>query len=247
MIKYDEKYYKYKNKYLSLKTKLNQNGGVIVQNQTDTGAGVILIENYKPQNQMNYIPCIILFKEKNSGKYSDGGGNRDIVHGLLEDLKVTAVRELKEESMNTFRLNPNTLNDNNAVRHGSYVCYFLYVQGPQNANGQHPIFSNYYFHNKKLIDKPSTPHHWKETDSMIRVSIAQFINDGGLLKQGDLDTIDTSGNKVTILGRTKACIRTAYNDNTYKNSLNTLVTLSENKNYNNPNYTYLTGTSVYYT
>ena len=238
MNKYREEYYKYKQRYVSLKI-----GGRIIQQSSDTGAGVILIENYKPKNQQNYIPCVILFRDKKRGTYSDGGGNRE--HG--ENLQKTAARELKEESANMFRLSPNTLTDNNAVRHNNYVCYFLYIRGPKDKNNNYPIFSQHYYDNMKIINNSNAPSFWKETDSLVRVSIQQFIQDGGLTATGDLNTVDTNNNKITIMGRTKGCIRNAINDGTYDRALNKLITLNENKDYKNSNVGYLNGTKTYWT
>lgn len=200
-------------------------------NTNITGAGVILIENYRINNK--YEPCVILFRNGISGKYSDAGGFVD----RGETVKQAAARELKEESLNLFRINPNKLKY--AVTHQSYMCYFLGIRGP--------IFSTYYHHNRKILHSPRVPPEWRETDDMIRITIQQFIKSGGLVYSGDIATMDTKGNRVIILGRTKACIREAIRQTIIKMILKNSFELNKNVNYTDKRgLTFLNGTKTYW-
>jgi hypothetical protein len=90
----------------------------IQQLPTDTGAGVVLLENYRRGSAGSYQPAVILFR-KQSGIYTDGGGRRN----GNEDLRITAARELREESLNTFNLNAYSFHDNEAVKlKNTYGC-----------------------------------------------------------------------------------------------------------------------------
>ncbi len=215
----------------------------IVQQPTDTGAGVVLLENYRPQVGVAQ-PAVILFRKTNN-KYTDGGGRRT----QQEDLRATAARELKEESLNTFRLNYLTLNDNDAVKlHNTYGCYFKFVSGPVDQRGNTPIYSAYYTHNHQLLSRiQGVPHDWKETNGMTRVFINQLSQDGIAQNRGDLVTTDVYGNRITIEGRTAGCIRDAFNQGILANVLATgPATLRENTNFRGGTKPFLIGTKCYW-
>lgn len=178
--------------------------GAIQQRHSDTGAGVVLLEDYF--NGKKREPAIIIFKDRFTGKFTDAGGRRE----KKEDLRLTAARELKEESCNTFRINAfktKMLNDFNAIRHHSYVCYFMRVCGP--TNKQLAIYSAFYRHNQKLLSSGTAPHSFKETNGMTRIFLSQLIKDKIQNSQGDFVTRDAQGNRVTITARTSACLREA--------------------------------------
>lgn len=237
---YKQKYFKYKKKYLQLKIKNTQIGGIlnIINNnqmESDSGAGVILLEKY------NGKLSIILLFDKFRNKFSDPGGSRE----PNENLKKTAIRELEEESKNLFRLNISALNDDIAVRHKTYIGYIVYITGP-NIN---PIENKYYYHNSNLINSNSkSQKDYKETDGITRVYVDQLIKDGIINNNGDMNSIDVNGNKIKIFGRTVSVIRDALKTNLINDNHSKFLELKFNNNYldDKNQKTFLNGTKTYY-
>ena len=212
----------------------------IEEKVSDNGAGVILVENCKKIG-----PCVILFQNKYTNMYEEGGGNRD--HN--EKIKNTARRELKEESCNLFRLSSLSLKNTYAIRHHNYICYFVMIEGVKLGS---------FYENKKIISQRSnnSKNPWLEMKDIVRVSIDDFITVGGLNKQGDLKNIHACCKKngqnktINIKGRTKACIREAINNNIIKQIKNYPIKLKFNPNFqkidsNNPEF--LKETKSYWT
>lgn len=196
-----------------------------------TGAGVTIIEDHQDLG-----PCFLLFNDKTRGKISDAGGGID--HG--ETITRTAVRELQEESRNVFRIAESTLNVSYCGHNDTYIIYFIYVQGPIN--------NDWYYHNMKIIDNQNTPPQWKETDSIVRVSLKQFLHSGGLTTSGDLNTIDTKGNHIQLFERTKSCIRNWYQTiGKIQLHLKQKIKIQPNNNYTNRRIPFLNGTKTYFT
>lgn len=207
------------------------------QNKTDTGAGIIMLEEYKGKL------AIILFHNKYKYTFEDPGGQRD----NMEDLKDTASRELTEESANTFRIDKNMLKDNNAVRHYEYVGYFVYVRGPLN-NNDYQIHSEIYNKNRRMISKNKAPDVWRETDTMTRIYVNELLKPNILTAKGKVNVTDVYGNKIIMSSRPKALVRKAiqvglFNDNTTKLSV---ITLKKNDKCENKQKPFLNGTKCYY-
>ena len=257
-----DKYNKYKQKYFKLKHQHIQKGGVYNINanniistsgqmNSDTGAGIILLEDYNMGTKREL--SVILFKNAQNGMYMDGGGTRDNIAGTnsKEDLRDTARRELKEESANLFRLDKSIVNDNASVRHLNYVGYIIYVQGPKDANNKHPIFSQLYSTNLQKIQqaKSNLKAPYTETNGITRVTVNQLIKDNIHTKQGDFPTTDAKGNNIIIQGKTKAIIRNALKANLINLNNNNFIELKLNNNFNpiNPQDDFLKGTQCYYT
>ena len=246
---YREKYLKYKKKYMSLnKSHQIQSGGSVTPQQEAIadGAGIIFVENYN-NHAGRQEPAIILFRNAHNGVYMDAGGTRDQTD---RDIKYTASRETIEETANALRINPSSLQSNNAVIHSyganNYICYFIAVGSIQ---------STYYRNNLQLLQRQNAPHQWLETNGLTRVYIEDFINAGGLTQGGNLNLNDASGRQITIFGRTKACIRNAIQSYIIPSSLSNnqcsvqMVTLQFNPSYNprNPQQSFLRGTQCYFT
>jgi hypothetical protein len=244
--KYYKKYLKYKKKFISFNS---QSGGSVTPQQESiaNGAGIIFVENYRNRTNTKYSPAVILFRDKHHGYYSDAGGTKDASD---TNIKYTASRETIEETANTFRISPNSLNSYNAVIHSyppnNYICYFIGIDSVQ---------SSYYHDNIRLIASRNAPHVWLETDDMARIYIDDFITANGLSQRGDLTVNDANGRQINIFGRTKACIRNAILSNIIPNpSATTQPTINKiNLDYN-PNFTpsrqihgFLVGTKCYYT
>ena len=183
--------------------------------RADSGAGVILVENYYnnyndkmhkgtvatgPRGSDIQSYAFVLFRDVHTRKYSDGGGGVDASDITLEN---TAVRELKEESCNLFRLHSSTLVDKAIkVKHYDYSGYFLRIYNPGNT------FTADYTYNYNLIrSRLPRPHAWLETDAICRVYIGQLLLSDVLSARGDLITLDSLFNPITIDGKTKALIR----------------------------------------
>ena len=196
-----------------------------------SGAGIILIENYRNHSKTRQEPAVILFRDVQTGKFTDLGGRQD----NNEPLNVTASREAKEESCNLFKFDPNFLAGMPSYKHFNYVCYFMGLQGP--------IESSWYNHNRDLLSTRNVPREFKETDQMVRFYISdlrQIIN-----QQGDLTGVtDANGNTgLVIEGRTKACIREYLIKG---NQLPPFVKLNQNTNFARGPQQFLYGTKCYY-
>ncbi len=212
----------------------------ITEQYTDNGAGVLLIERYFNTNKNKYEDVFILFKIGTT--YDVGGGIRDRNEAIIN----TACRELSEESRNLFKLSPNSLSYNYAVRHtyktDNFVCFVIFIQGP--------IVSKYYYDNMTKINKSNAGYQWRESTDFIRVSKDQFINSNGLTTVGHLNTFSTDINSITIVGKAKACIRRAIESGIYGEVIkNGPVTLNYNPNFKSKkqNQQFLDGTKVYWT
>lgn len=188
------------------------NGSSTKQKKTDTGAGIILIEDYYDNRRKRYRPAIILFKNRFFGMYEDLGGGKD----KKENLKQTALREAQEESRNLFILPIELLDDNKAVRIKNYVGYIVHIKGPDDKN----INLKQYDYNKSILDryfnniKPNKlEKSFDETIDVTRIYVQQLIKDGIYDVKGDFYTKDVNNKKIKIFSRTKSLLRTAfYND-----------------------------------
>jgi len=199
-------------------------GGGVTLNGNETGGGVVLIENYLNRNHTRQEDAVILFRDKFTGKYNDGGGKID----PGETVERAARRELKEESENLFRLSPNSLNLQLASRHQNYIAYFVRIT----AKGG--IQSKYYSSNLSALKKGNAAHHWVETDKMTRVYVKDLINNNISSVKGDFKVNDANGNPITIEGKTKAVLREGLNNNiinmTYPQTLNLNPNCKDNEN-----------------
>jgi hypothetical protein len=132
-------------------------------NRSYTGAGVIVIEDYRRSNRT--IPTILVARNNASQTVSDFGGGYAKKHRSLE---VTASEELLEESRNLINVSHEILEraryfDIEGTRDTYYRVYVIKVQN---------VASKYYDHNKEIIDSsPKSTHPWKETDKIHHISL----------------------------------------------------------------------------
>lgn len=202
----------------------------------DTGAGIMLLESYTNSEQDLTKPTLILFGRNNH--YEEGGGKRE----YEENHRKTATRELTEESLNTFRIDPNLLHETNAIkRRNTYVCYFLHITTPNGIQVQ------FYKNNSSLLTKNRPPHGWTKTHSMTRVCLDRLVEDGVKTPVDDpLYTLDVYGNSITLDRRTKGCVRQGWS--ILQKLTNTPpIILNENLNFckkNSPQF--LKGTQCYW-
>lgn len=198
------------------KNKYNQKGGIYnanntqsKQKKTDTGSGIILVEEYYDSKTRKYRPVIILFKNRFFGMFEDLGGGRD----SSETLKESAIREAQEESRNLFILPEELLDDKKAVRIKNYVGYIVHIKGPDDRN----INLKWYDYNKEIIDehldevKPTKKEKsFDETIDITRIYVEQILKDGIFDIQGDFYTKNINNKTVKIFSRTKSLLRTAF-------------------------------------
>ena len=203
-------------------------------NRTITGSGVILLETY-----FNEL-CVTLFCNKQHNRYEDGGGNLD----GNETEREGAVRELKEESCNLFRLNPNSLSTY-YDHYITYRAYVVHVNGPMDKSQQ--ISGARYYHNLNLLQTNGARHEWRETNQIGRFKVSQLLKDGLLTKKGDLNTTLSTplgnGKDAIIFSRTKACIRELY---TQTSGFTNVPKIQLKNNSNFQAQTFLNGTKCYY-
>ena len=205
-------------------------GSTLGKRKRISGSGIILLETY------NGDLCVTLFNDKHRNHYEDGGGSLDASESEAEG----ALRELKEESCNLFRLNKTSLSmyyDHQDI----YRAYIVHIKGPNNQ-----IFSKRYYDNLNILKQNSAPRDWLDTNGLGRFKVSTLISDKLLTKQGDLMTSLADGTQAKIFGRTKACIRELYNlTNKFGNV--PIVQLNSNENFQSPsNQTFLSGTKCYW-
>ena len=210
-------YIKYKNKYVNLKNKINR-------------AGIILIEKSYNNQKGRDEPAIILFRGQSM--CADGGGRMD-----KEDanLKVTATRELMEESANLFRLSTNILKDNLSYTYKDRICYFVGIIGPININ--------YFKDNIKTISQFKISESWKEVTRIHRFYISDLKNMDLNVPDHLISVTDADGNSdLIIMERTKIAIK-----NGLFKVLNQIQyeQLHENLNFQEGSNKFLYGTKCY--
>ena len=74
--------------------------------------------------------CVLLFRDRITGEYSEGGGRRDSGETYAAE---TACRELQEESCNLLTLTPDVVQQCEYIAQKSYVCFACHVHGIQPA------------------------------------------------------------------------------------------------------------------
>ncbi len=139
-------------------------GKIYVDGKYVSGAGVIVIEDYKRKDG-TMESCVILGRNKASRKYADFGGSYEKKHGNIAS---TGSSELREESRNLLRVCPRYLKKYCDIEgHNSeyYRCYFVKING---------ISRKYFCHNMNLIDKNNAPRCWRETDNIAHVPITHL-------------------------------------------------------------------------
>ena len=151
------------------------------------GAGVILLAGAD----------VILFQNVRSGVFEDPGGEIDAADASAA---ATARRETMEESANLFRFTASVLEAAPSVLHRSYRAFAVGVAADIDVR-------HFVANRSVLAQQRSTPAAWQEMSAVTRVNLHQLRSDGLFSAAGNLRSVDTTGRAVTVLGRTKACIR----------------------------------------
>lgn len=181
-----------------------QTGGIKLKGVT--GAGIIILEQYRPDKNSPHQWAVILFKDAHSNLCGDLGGNVDQGDQFVSQV---ARREAQEESCNYIQFKNTKVfgedinNQQTFVEHWDYRCYFVAVKTGK-------IFSNTFNQNRLKLLQNGAQHHWLETNQMVRFNLQDLLNAGVMTKGGDLPCIDARGNPQIVQGRSKACIREAY-------------------------------------
>lgn len=219
---------------------------------TYAGAGVILLEYYFFNNK--YELTVILIHNKRKKLYECPGGKIDKGDSIFK----TAAKELSEETANLFKFPKYIFNINNSVDISSgkrlYKTFILNIAGPINKYNKNIIDLNFYYLNKKIIDKNNNiPYCWNETDIITRMSIKEFFNSLKLKNEEFINTKDINNNNIIISRRDKECIIKAF-DNGFISLFNDdyitnipLYKLRFNNSFNpNSKYSFLKDTKYYY-
>jgi hypothetical protein len=125
-------------------------------NDNFVGSSYIPIIEYKGKL------CIALFRSKNAKVYCDLGGHRE----NSENSKETCIREVSEESLNTFLIN---LDGAKKIFYKGYYCYF------EKVNIMPKVVEKIYYKNKMILQTKNMPDCWKETDKVDFFPITELM------------------------------------------------------------------------
>jgi hypothetical protein len=118
--------------------------------------------------------CVVLFSEPKYNIHMDSGGHAEINETPVD----TAEREGREESLNTFVIEPehlikhiNYYNISNLVVYKNYYAFFV------KYNIDFNTILNVYSNNRDIIFKSeNVPDHWKESNNVNIFPIESLIN-----------------------------------------------------------------------
>jgi hypothetical protein len=170
---YETNYVKYYSKYLT-----NKIGGghyILEKHEGDNikyycRAGILLINNKKKSN-----PTIILLNNRKWNVYTIPGGRVDINKGDFDYiLAETAIRELEEETLNTFVIDKDILlktlyvdvYDNKIKQYNRIYLISFQTDYP---------YEKIYYSNLSELSKENVPYYWKETNKMKHFNVNDLI------------------------------------------------------------------------
>lgn len=168
-------------------------------NSSYTGAGVLIIENYKKR-----IPSVILVQNKASKELMDIGGGTSMTKDMNKIINL-AVSEAHEETCGLIRLNNETIRnsdfkDVNANKIGSKI-YRSYVLRIDN------ISTKLFDHNCKLLHSTKgIPKHWKETLKLVHIPIDNIDFDT-ILDRGNNKLRDVNDKEYKVIKRVRNVIK----------------------------------------
>jgi len=174
-------------------------GIYLENNNTYSGAGVIVVEDYYKKDGTK-IPCIVLVQNNLSQLYSDFGGTYETKHGSLQK---TAHKELQEESIGLFDITSKYFThyvDIPAGKH-KYRVYSIKING---------INRKCYHYNRNKIyhlirNKIHVPSSWRETSDIAHIPIKNIDFDV-LDKRGSIIIRDIEKRSIKLHGRVKKAI-----------------------------------------
>jgi len=169
-----------------------------------TGAGVIIIEQYKNKDKTRDEPAIILFKGTGSQKYNDLGGSIDKKDDTGKyPLATTAAREAFEESRGLIKFTKPTHIGPLFIDKKKYRGHIVAIK-PGSLKTE-----DYQSNRDKLDKKQGIPHIWKETDEIARFYISDLVSKG-IFKRGSKRTLnDADGRKRSIGVRSMDIVKEA--------------------------------------
>jgi len=156
------------------------------------GAGIMVFESvYSPRIEEVEM-CVLLFRDRITGEYSEGGGRRDVGETFAAE---TACRELQEESCNLLTLTPDVVQQCEYVAQKSYVCFACHVHGIQPAT----------FDQNHLKIASSSPSCWKEKDHLTYVPVESVR--ACIVRPGAVRVCDIYGKEVLLHRRCTETLR----------------------------------------
>lgn len=221
--KFFVKYNKYKKQYQEAKILFSESKHFVIKEIKNNKeliyfrASILILEEYYTNNTGRSEPALIMLNDSNWNNYVEPGGrieNNDNVLDII--LKETAARELQEETMNTFFMNKNNLNNVEYVDFYDEIykkygrTFVICIQGG--------IFDEkIYYHNKKIINKSHGNNVWKETNEISRFYLSDIyeclkkdLNKNVLCK-------DAHGETHKIYNKTAKLIKLANDNDLFKN------------------------------
>ncbi|ARF11509.1 hypothetical protein Klosneuvirus_1_366 [Klosneuvirus KNV1] len=214
-------YFKLKKKYITHKS----NGHYILEKKEINHikkydrASIILIEESYDNNNGRDEPTIILFYETKWNTYTEPGGRIDIKGDNFDQILLeTAMREIREETLNTIFI------DQKLLENSKYIDFYNQKNKMYNrvfvisikTNG---FKKNIYDDNKDLLSGKDIPSMWKETSNVNRFYISDLLD---CIKGQDynyFDNIpchDAHNNKTFIYYRTMGIIDMIIKENILK-------------------------------
>lgn len=166
-----------------------------------TGAGVLIIEDYKTFTGES-IPSIVLGKNKANQTLSDFGGGYSKLH---KEISVTASKELLEESSHLIHVSPDIVINFMYVdipvgkekNIGMYKVYFCKING---------LSTKYYNSNRNTLQEIGAKRQWLESDAIVHIPI-ENIDFDDLLVRGKKIVSDVYGKKHVLSMRLRKVLK----------------------------------------
>jgi len=171
-------YIKLKKKYITHKS----NGHNILEKKEgnhikkyDRASIILIEESYDNQNGRDE-PSIILFYETKWNTYTEPGGRIDIKDDNFDQILLeTAMREIREETLNTIFI------DQKLLENSKYIDFYnqktklynrVFLVSIKSNNFKKDIYDD----NKNLLLKQQIPSIWKETSNVERFYISDLLD-----------------------------------------------------------------------
>jgi hypothetical protein len=250
---YRSKYFKYKNDYLEAKYKVNPSKHQLITKNINSHtvnfnrASTLIVEkNF--YSQIANGPTVILFKDTKWKTFIEPGGriDRDVkIEDFNQVLIDTAVRELREETLNTFNFHKNLFK--NALYIDSYdKIRKTYGRTFILCLNENSFDETVYEHNKKLLFNQEATNDnivWRETNDVNRFFISDLEKCLQYYKGFDVICSDVNGLKNKIYYNTANIIYSALKQNIYEKVLQKPIDIKKDNLANNE--LFLKGTITY--
>lgn len=214
-------YIKLKKKYITHKSNghyiLEKKDGDQIKNYDR--ASIILIEESYDNEDGRDEPAIILFYETKWNTYTEPGGRIDIQGNNFDQILLeTAMREIREETLNTIFVDKKILDKskyNDYYNPKSKMYNRVFLVSIKSNNFKKDIYTN----NKKILLDKDIPSMWKETSNVNRFYISDLIDCIKGIDYNNYDNIpcyDSHHHKTFIYYRTLGIIDMIIKENILK-------------------------------